>query len=79
LFVADTGFRCTNVIVRWIYEMVEVVRRDIKQMKRERERKTRKKRSLGNEQARSARFLKKQRERDGWMVNRTCGYPYEVL
>lgn len=45
--------------------MVEVVRREIKETKRERERerKTRKKRSLGNEQARSARFLKKQRER----------------
>lgn len=46
--------------------------------RRERE-KNKEKRSPGNEQARSARFLKKQRERDGWMVNRTCGYPYEVL
>lgn len=44
--------------------MVEVVRTDIKEMKRERERKTRKKRSPGNEQARSARFLGEQRERE---------------
>lgn len=46
--------------------MVEVGRREIKEMKRERERerKTRKKRSLGNEQARSARFLGEQRERE---------------
>lgn len=44
--------------------MVEVVRREIKETKREREReKQEKKRSTGNEQARSARFLKKQRER----------------
>lgn len=35
------------------------MRREIKEMKRERERKSRKKRSLGNEQARSARFLKR--------------------
>lgn len=39
-------------------KVVEVVRREIKETKRERE-KQEKKRSLGNEQARSARFLKK--------------------
>lgn len=45
-------------------KVVEVVRREIKETKREREReKQEKKRSTGNEQARSARFLKKQRER----------------